>query len=464
MKNAKVCRRGLNDIWINENDGKVRICGWSNYFIGCLTENTIEELWNGELAQKFRESMLDGSYRYCSNLQCPYLANDKLEEILVDYEVPSLPKFCSLSYQLQCNYVCRFCRSENYIPCNCEKENYIKIEKEIKKIFPFLETVSSNGAGEFFCSDSIIRLIQEEELKDDVKISIETNGSLFNEVNWKKIEKLGEHDLSVAVTVHSFNEDTYQYLSGTKLPVKQVMDNLAFISELRKQGIINELEIGTVVCERNFREMPEFVKTCLEKYEMDTIRLRFFEPGGSMDTATEWFYDIRNEYHPYYDEFVKVMSDPVLHHPKVWKWQGETKSLQKENPYILEKRRGYALSRLVLLENASETLAKFFAHHNIKKIALYGAGKVAYACVKILKNDGVEVNTVFDTYIEPKGQDGIIIRKPEEDLLASFDLIIITVDTFAERIKENLKRMQYKGKVMLLSEMMDDIERNGGCE
>ena len=57
----KVCKRGLNDIWINENNGQVRICGWSNFYIGNLLESTIEEIWHGEKAKAFRESMLDGS-------------------------------------------------------------------------------------------------------------------------------------------------------------------------------------------------------------------------------------------------------------------------------------------------------------------------------------------------------------------------------------------------------------------
>ena len=49
-------------------------------------------------------------------------------------------------------------------------------------------------------------------------------------LNWEKIKNLGKHELTVAITVHSFEQDTYQYLSGTNLPVSQVIDNLKFIS------------------------------------------------------------------------------------------------------------------------------------------------------------------------------------------------------------------------------------------
>lgn len=82
------------------------MCGWTGYCIGNLTEQTIEKIWHGELARQFRESMLDGSYRYCDDSKCPYRANGELGKNMVDYAIPEYPEFCSLSYQKQCNYTC----------------------------------------------------------------------------------------------------------------------------------------------------------------------------------------------------------------------------------------------------------------------------------------------------------------------------------------------------------------------
>ena len=69
----KVCQWGLENIWINHSSGEVRMCGWtgSEGVIGNLLDNTIEELWHGERAERFRNSMLDGSYRYCNKKECP---------------------------------------------------------------------------------------------------------------------------------------------------------------------------------------------------------------------------------------------------------------------------------------------------------------------------------------------------------------------------------------------------------
>lgn len=49
----KVCKMGLESIWINHACGDVRICGWTNYVLGNLLENTIEELWHGKKQKNF---------------------------------------------------------------------------------------------------------------------------------------------------------------------------------------------------------------------------------------------------------------------------------------------------------------------------------------------------------------------------------------------------------------------------
>lgn len=453
----KVCKHGLNDIWINGADGEVRICGWTNYFLGKLTENSIEELWNGSLANEFRKSLLDGSYRYCNPAKCPYCANEKLEEHLVEYEVPEYPTVCNLSYQLQCNYSCKFCRESPYVSCECEKDNYIKIENEVKKILPHLKKLTANGAGEFFCSSSIINLLLSQNLDPQIDIEIETNGSLFTPENWGKIKKIGNHNLKIYVTLHSFDEKTYQFLSGTNMSVSQVIKNLKFISELRENNIVNEFEIATVICERNFRQVPEFVKKCLGEFKMDTIRLRFFEPYGVMDASTEWFYDIRNKYHPYHEEFESVMRDPILENEKVWKWQGETESLQKENPYVLEHRNYLNLAEMILETNLGEAIDIYLRKQKVSSIALWCAGKGGRAYLKLLQAQGILVDTIFDCGEQEKKETTYEIAYPTEDKVNRYDMIIITQNIYTVQVSEMLCRLSYKGIIKNMNNFVHEV-------
>ena len=146
---------------------------------------------------------IDGSYRYCKKDSCPYLANEILEEILTDYKVPDYPKYCSLSYEEQCNYVCKFCRTKKYIPTKKEKEGIQKIEKEIYKFAGQLDNLSSNGVGEIFCSPSILDFLHNVKFNKNIKIGLESNGSLFNERNWLKISNLGMYNLEVMILVRT---------------------------------------------------------------------------------------------------------------------------------------------------------------------------------------------------------------------------------------------------------------------
>lgn len=453
----KVCKMGLESIWINHACGDVRICGWTNYVLGNLLENTIEELWHGKKAEKFRRSLQDGSYQFCKSDRCPYLANHTLDTVLTDYEVPNFPKYCSLSYEEQCNYVCKFCREKKYIPADGEQEQYKKIETEVNKFIGALDTLSTNGVGEIFCSPSTLNILGKVKLGENAKVQLESNGSLFNEKNWKKIDNIGAYNLEVIITVHSFDENTYQFLSGTTLPVDNIIQNLFFIKSLREKGIVNRFEIATVICERNFRQMPDFVKRSLE-FEPDSIRLRFFEPYGVRNKSIEWFFDVRNPHHPYYEEFINVMSHPIFKEPKVWKWQGETLSDFKEHPYYEEQAKVKILSELFVEENIEKNLREYLKKHNIHRFALYGNGYVGQAFAALLDQKDIEFENILDTYaLDQECFRKHNVLKPDACDLKEYDLIIIT-SAAEKEIKNVLANLGYEGEVILLNTLLQSIK------
>lgn len=454
----KVCKMGLESIWINQADGKVKVCGWTDYFLGNLADDSIENLWNGEKAEEFRRSMIDGSYRYCFEDKCPYCANHTRDNIMVEYKVPEYPKYCSLSYEESCNYVCKFCRTEKYIPKEQDRKKAEHIEKEVSKFINELEVLSSNGVGELFCSPSILNVLSNIQYNKNMKIELESNGSLFNETNWRRISNLGGHDLTVYITVHSFREDTYQFLSGTTLPIDNIINNLYFIKKLREKKIINHFEIATVICERNFREIPDFVKFSLEEFNPDAIRLRFFEPYGVRDKAIEWYYDVRNPYHPYYEEFLTIMKNPILKNPKVWKWQGDHLSELKEHPWLIEKKKVKVLSEFVTIENIEEKMKDYLKKHRINNFAIYGYGWVGKAIVRVFEQNNIECVTVFDSQPleKDKNENRYSIFRPCRDNIKNIDMIIITSEAYIE-IKETLKILEYKGSIVKLNEFVEEL-------
>lgn len=454
----KVCKMGLESIWINHAQGEVRICGSTGYNLGNLQEYSIEELWHGDKAQKFRESMLDGSYRYCNCQDCPYMVHDEMESMMVEYVVPEYPKMCSLSYEEQCNYLCKFCRKEHYRIQDNEKKYIDKIESEVQKFIDQLDTIAANGVGELFCSTRTIDFLGRIDTDRKLNVILESNGSLFNRNNWEKISNLGKYNLTVAITVHSFCEDTYQFLSGTDLSIQTVLDNLHFVQELRDQNIINYLEIANVTCERNFREMPEYVQRCLTEFNPDRIRLRFFAPYRVSDASIEWFYDIRNPYHPYYKEFERVMRNPIFDNPKVWKWQGDTTSNIGEHPYIGEHKKLGIIGRILNVENWDVQMKNWMEAHSIKSFSLYGLSNACKCMIRVLENTSIVIDHIYDSNPEKEIiYLGYKIHAPEEILPNSDAIIIMSVCD--EEIRIKLQNVKYMGKIFHIEDVLDEFKK-----
>lgn len=458
-KIMKVCKMGLNSIWVDHANGELRLCAWADYHLGNLVDNTIEELWHGEKAEAFRQSMLDGSYKFCDCQACPYLANNTLDELMVEYDVPEYPKYCSMSYEEQCNYVCVFCRKEHYIPQKDENRKIEKVEREISKFFGQLDTVSANGVGELFCSNHTLNLLSTLDTDKNMEVILESNGSLFNRKNWERISNLGKYNLKVYITLHSFEENTYQFLSGTNMSVATVIENLHFIQELRDKNIINYFEIATVICERNFREMPSFVEKCLTEFNPDKIRLRYFIPYNVDDKSVEWFYDIRNPYHPYYKEFVKVMQDPIFNNSKVWKWQGENVSELGEHPYKLEHKKNKLMGQIIGIDNFEEKLNCYFEMHNIKSFSLYGFSNICKYFVNLVYMGKLVLDKIYDSNCkEVIKYKNTCVVSPEDTVLNS-DAIIIT-SVFYDEIHKKLMELNYGGHIIYIEDLLNKLEKS----
>lgn len=330
---VRVCPRPWEYIQIYNSDGDVCTCPWArNNYIGNLVKDNIQDIFSSKRMLSFRRSILDGSYKYCMHDRCPYISNNTLDQRLIEIDSEYTPKYpieISLSYELACNYVCTSCREKKHIYSEAERHNIDLISEKLYEFIDNVKIISANGRGELFSSPSILRLLRDYNPtfpNEEVMVLLETNGSLFDESHWDRISNLGKYFLKVSITIMSFDEKTYQYLSGTNNPISKLEQNLRFVKELRTAGIINELELATVVQERNFRSLPEFAHRCIEEFSADIVRIRPYFPYGRRGKVFEWFCDIRNPYHPYYDEYLEVMKDPIFKNPKVFMWSGNSLS------------------------------------------------------------------------------------------------------------------------------------------
>lgn len=456
----KICKQALY-VQIIDGIGTVRACGWAGYYLlGNLRDNTMEEVYNSEAARRFRQTLIDGTYDYCNEENCPYMANNILESQLIEIdEVPRYPESISLAYDKRCNYHCTCCISRSDEKMNPKIQE--KIEKEIRTALPYVKVLSGNGLGEFFVSDSIMKMVSEWKPEDaeEAQFDLETNGSLFNRKNWEKVKNIGDVKLNVSLTVHSFDEAAYQYLSGSAIRMDTVIENLKFVKELRDKGIINHLELATVVQERNFRMLPQFVERCINEFGADQVRVRRFLPEKAMDENIEWFFDVRNPMHPYHKEYLEVMKHPIFNNPKVFKWTGDHLSNRGDLPARANYR---TLKELMLEDNMGEKLVKAIKEKGFNSVILYAITDIATALMKVFQGQDIEIPYIYDRNSELTEWNGLPVKKPlHTNLEETKEPLLVTLVARHGEMEEFLRHQGYKGEILSLQTLLDDIK---SCE
>lgn len=447
----RICERGLNWFQLYDYKGNVRQCSWTkDGYIGNLQENTVEEIYHSDRANKIRERLLEGDYSLCNIDACPYLAMNEIDKHAIEYEdTPQYPTELYLGFERVCNYACTCCTIHNCMINEKDKdlETYYKIiEDRIRPLLPHIKKISANGCGELFCSKHTLNILSSWKPignKDEIEVLLESNGSLFDEQHWKLIENLGQYNLRVSISVMSFDESVYQYLSGTKLPITQVKNNLKYIKSLREKGIINYFEIATVVQEQNFRMIPDFVKKCLKEYNPDYIRLRPYESWGAQKPEEVWLTDIRNPEHPYYHEYKKVMNNEILKNPKVHDWSGGLDTAKKTFfPYKIEHFKLKIITEMY--ENFSEIESNLDNYLQEKDIIIYGIGVVGMTLIGKLMERGYKVSYIIDQNYNKEDYEGINVYSWSDIKELKKDIFVIITPLVNDlEIKDKLLKHGY---------------------
>lgn len=450
----KLCRRAIEFVQVMNDSGEVRVCGWlkDGGVIGRLTEKSMKEIYNSPEAQMIKDKHANCDYSNCNPNACPYVANNTVDENSIEIEeFPEYPPALYLAYENVCNYRCVMCTIPDCMAGVNQKEHEEKLDKidaEVIKILPYVKKLSANGLGELFASRHIMKVLSEWKPlapAEECSVVLETNGSLFNEKNWEKISNLGKYHLSVCVTVLSFDDELYRELSGTILPISNLIDNLHFIRKLKEEGIVNYFEIATVYQQKNYRELPSFARRCLEEFDADYVRLRPFEPWKDPDMQ-DWFKDVRNEYHPEHEEFLEVMKDPIFKHPKVHDWGGGNLSGLGPEPYPRLRKR-YSFIEKILCDDCFE--AKVKERITTRKLVIYGMHIVGKALASFLK-DKYEIIYCIDRGMDGKCFEGLDIHGVNNlEGLDRETAVIVTLDQNEEAVISLLKREGYQDVVSI---------------
>jgi len=316
-------------------DGKSHLC-CANYVptsVGDLAEQSWEEVWNSESAQSVRAGILDGSFRHCCKTACPRISGNTLPKkdevaeksaawraVIKGYhtKVPSGPNVVNLAYDRTCNLSCPSCRTHKYAADSTTRARFDRLQEET--ILPLLrhtKYVFITGSGDPFASKNFRHLLERLGPDDypDLRFRIMTNGMLFTRREWARFPALHCRVADLRISLDAATGPTHELLRrGARWPVME--DNLAFASELRAQGLIDQFNIAFTVQTDNYHEMGAAVDLA-HKLGVDQIGFSRLTNWGTFTPEQYLQKAVFIPSHPEYPEFLDAMRDARLVDPIV---------------------------------------------------------------------------------------------------------------------------------------------------
>lgn len=296
--------------------GNVSLCvnNWVNLSVGNLQLQNGVDIWTGDKAQEFRASIVDGSYCHCDSEKCPWLCSpDEPGNPFVDEPppLPAQPVVVNAAYDKTCNLSCLSCRKFLEVDLNYQRHELLRQRIEAMDI----EELILIGSGDPFSSSHIRNWLNSGTIRAK-RIYIHTNGMFFNHEHWEAIPEVTRSKIkSVEVSIDASTAETYELVrKGGDWNV--LMENLSFISGLRKDGNITYLKLSFVVYSLNFEEMPQFVELA-NSFNADDIYFSRMEDWGSFICGKTEQYQVHLQEHPRHYELLGMLYHPSLQDPKV---------------------------------------------------------------------------------------------------------------------------------------------------
>lgn len=237
-------------------------------------EVSITEGWFSEKSERIRESMLDGSFRYCDHKVCPEISavlggkTTESKHMLKkeNFTPPEVPMVEHILYgqDRSCNLRCPSCRL-NVIPNDRldspEHKRKQEMQDEIEKSFgSTIKHIMLTGSGDPIYS-KIYRdfLINFDKTKYPAleEIQIVTNGVLLNEKMWNSFnckEFINIFDISFDAGC----KETYENSTRIGGDWDRLLENIRFLTSLTDMK--RKFIFSYVVSEHNYKEMNQ----CLE--------------------------------------------------------------------------------------------------------------------------------------------------------------------------------------------------------
>lgn len=271
---GKYCLSPLVSILVDPS-GNVFLCGcnaWMPTSVGNLFVQSLDQILSSELAIKIRQSIIDGSYRYCDESRCGILRQNLLNTIdnVPESVLPLLSDSSTFIYpyeilfagDLTCNLSCPSCRTAVIKTTDEFKSQQEQMSTILQKNLFSVPTENKIGltlstSGELFASPFLLKFLSGISITQfpNLHLSIQTNGLLCPS-RWDNIVHLEKKIRTITVTVDSCKKHVYEKLRrGGQW--EDIVSALSFIKG-KKESLGFSLHVRMVAQLDNHPEIYDF--------------------------------------------------------------------------------------------------------------------------------------------------------------------------------------------------------------
>lgn len=292
--------------------------------------STPKEAWESDLATDIRNSVIDGSFKYCDRKQCPHLQELEKSGVLPHENTNTIfekrnlpdewktkielfksgdlqpPTNIQFSFDKTCNLKCPSCRLKIIVNNSDEIEQvhaYIKLIEE--QYGNDVTNLYITGSGDPFVSVGFREfLINFDKTKwPKLKnIHLHTNATKWTKQLWNEMKNIHPYVHSCEISIDAATKDTYENKVRLGGNWDVLLDNLKFISTI---NTLKYIKLSFVVQTHNYKEMKLFYNMCNDIFENRAYV--FFGKINNWGTFTEEEYlehKIWDSNHPLHEDFL----------------------------------------------------------------------------------------------------------------------------------------------------------------
>lgn len=327
-----ICSVPFNSLEIHNNVCFVCCPSWLPNKVE-LNQIPLKDVYNSEPIVDIRNSILDGSFRYCDKEMCPYLSkllnhkiasgpislksNSNIKSAVV---INNTPDYLVMNFDRTCNYKCPSCRVDMIVANSSSIKRINTTIEEMEETFSdSIETIYCSGTADPFASVSYRNYLRNFNPKKYPKLNsihLHTNASLWNKEMWDSMPNIHKYVKSCEISIDAGTRKTYEMVTRLGGNWDVLISNLKFIATIKS---MRKVKTSFVVQKSNYREMEPFLKKMKEIFGMKTKV--FYGKINNWGTFTpEQFeklkiWDPKHPEHNYFlRELKKVANDPFVFH------------------------------------------------------------------------------------------------------------------------------------------------------